>query len=164
MVQFNFAIIVTMENSNYNSVVVSAVCANTGKILIVQEMNAGNWTIPSLVITADQNTGEDFELVEKRLTELLRLAYGLNISRNMRLIASHSIKVGQDQNSLVLVFLMELQDFALIQSASPFKLAWIGSGEINKFEFAENVLTYLAKGFAMLPFMKKPKPVSGSSK
>jgi len=154
-----------MENNKLYSVLINAVIANEGKILILQKRlgrkhRSENWTIPRCRVENSQNDTEVFDIIEKTLIKDIRREVGVDINNNKWFIANNTSRHSEGHIELELVFLCEYQNGTAKALEDTINLAWISPRELNNYEFPQNIKNYIAKGFSLLPYMIRHKPVS----
>ena len=158
----------TMENNQFYSVLVNAVIAKDGKILISQRSlnekhQPGSWTIPGGKIENYNGEDEIFDIVDKTLAKEIREEVGIEIFNNTRLIANNTFRHTKGHIALALVFLCEYKEGIADALDDTINVAWISPQELNKYDFAPNVCEYISKGFAILPFMHVRKSINKSN-
>jgi len=151
-----------MENNKFYSVLVNAVIAKEGKILISQRSldeghEGGSWTIPGGKIENYNNEDEIFNIIEQTLIKEIQEEVGIEISSNIRLIANNTFRHTKGYITLALVFLCEYKSGEAKALEDTSNVAWITPKELNDYRFPPNVKDYIAKGFALLPYMHKFK-------
>ena len=151
-----------MENNKQYSVLVNGVIAKAGKILISrrsfqEKHQPGSWTIPGGKVENGPDSDEVFNIVEKTLVKEIREEVGIEISTNIRLIANNTFRHSEGHIVLALVFLCEFKSGNAQALEDTIDTVWITPQQLNEYEFAPNVRDYIAKGFALLPFMAKYK-------
>lgn len=149
-----------MQNNKTYGILINAVIARDGKILISKRSMAeahepGKWTIPGGKVENYNRQDEIFNIIETTLTKEISEEVGISISSNTKLIANNTFKHSLGHIVLVMVFLCEYQsgDARALDDTS--EVAWINSTELSNYDFAPNVKDYLARGFALLPFLKR---------
>lgn len=149
-----------MKNNMTFKVLVNAVIARDGKILISQrDMNEKHqpesWSIPGGKIENYDGEDEIFNIVEKTLVKEIQEEVGVEIKDNIHLITNNTFKHTQGHIVLALVFLCEYKSGEARPLEDTMDVRWISSKEINDYEFAPSVKEYIAKGFSFLPYMIK---------
>ena len=157
-----------MKKNNFCQVIVNAVVANEGKILICRRNiedghRSTTWTIPEGSIEDIQEGDEVSDIIEKTLNEKVRKEVGVEISGNVRLIANKCYRDPREGTVLELAFLCEFKRDVKQDIENTSHVKWISSQELNDYEFAGDVRDQIAKGFALLPFMIRRKPLSRRS-
>ena len=149
-----------MENNKLYSVIVNAVIAKDGKILISQRSleekhQPGSWTIPGGKIENYEGKDEIFDIVEFTLAKEIREEVGVEISSKVSLLANNTFRHTKGHLVLALEFLCEYKSGKATPLEDTAAVAWISPAELNNYKFAPNVKEYLAKGFALLPYFHK---------
>ena len=150
-----------MENKLY-SVIVNAVIYNNGKILISQRSQdekhqPGSWTVPGGKIENPVGTENELNIVENTLVKEIREEVGIEITGNFRMIANNTFHRSHGDLVLAIVFLCEYSSGIAKPLEDTINVKWISPTELNNFEFPPNVKDYIAKGFALLPYLPKKK-------
>lgn len=146
-----------MGNMFY-SVLINAVIAREGKILISRRSlkehhQPGSWSIPGGKV--ENSKDEEFDIVERTLRKEIKEEVGIEINDNIRLIANNTFKHTKGHITLTLVFLCEYRSGEAKAFKDTIDIAWIGSNEIDEYNYPDNFRDYIAKGFALLPFIRR---------
>ena len=148
--------------TNFYSVLINGVVARDGQILISrrsleEEHEPGRWTIPGGKV--EDLPGNDLEIgiIERTLAKEIREEVGVEITSNIHLLTNNTFRHTKGHMVLALVFLCEYQSGTAQALEDTSDVAWISSSEIGNYDFSSCVHDYIAKGFAFLPFMHKPK-------
>lgn len=152
-----------MPNYTYN-VLVNAVIVKQNKILIAQrsfteEHEPGSWSIPGGKVENSSNEIQVFNIVEKTLNKEIKEEVGIEISKNIHLIANNTFQHSKGHIVLALVFLCEYLDGEAKSLEDTENIKWISSNELDEYRFPPNVREYLVKGFSLIPFMIRSKNV-----
>lgn len=151
-----------MDNTSFYSILVNAVIVKEGKILISQRSMSekhqpGAWTIPGGKIENYDGKEEIFGIVETTLNKEVREEVGIEITKNIHLIMNNTFRHTKGHMVLALIFMCEYLDGDPQPLEDTINVKWIGSTEINDYEFAPNVKEYIAKGFSLIPYLTRKR-------
>jgi len=145
------------EKKKY-SVIINAVVAKDGKILIIQrgweeKHGPGTWSIPGGKL---EYVGMVYEALQKTAKKEVLEESGLEIKDEMYLIANNTFQHNEDNlQVMAIVFLCFYKSGRAKPLEDTADVKWIEAREINNFEFHNiNVKNYVLKGFE---FLKKIK-------
>jgi mutator protein MutT len=147
-----------MKKNKFYSVIVNAIIAHEGKILIAQrdfkdDHMPGMWSIPGGKV--ENIKDEEFSIIEKTLVKEIREEVGIEINNNIVLIANNTFKHTKGYIVLALVFLCQYKSGEARPLEDTIDIAWIDPNDIDDYTYPDNVRNNISKGFALLPFMKR---------
>ena len=136
-----------------HSVLINAIVEKSGKILISQrsqeEVHApGKWTIPGGKI--DLTDGNVWNIVEKTCAREVEEETGVKIQPQVQLLTNNTFIRSTGQHVVVLILLCHWQSGKAQPLEDTLSTRWITQDEINDYEFAPNVKTYIQQGFQAL--------------
>ena len=167
-----------MENQKIelHRVVVTAIIVKDGKFLIARRglhkrVQPGMWGVPGGGMELDDylNTPKTlgdcwYFAIEKTLKREVMEEVGVEITNNIRLIANNTFYHTKGHFVLAIVFLCQYKSGTSQALEDTINVAWISPQELDNYQFPPNVKDYIAKGFAILPFMSGNKNKSGKRK
>ncbi len=134
-------------------VIVNVVVEKDGKILVSQRSfeeghEPGKWTIPGGKV--DKTEGDVWNVLEATCAREVREETGIEIQNNLELLTNNTFIHSSGKHAIALIFLCHWKSGEPQALEDTINVKWISSVELDTLEFAQNVKTYLFKGFAFL--------------
>lgn len=134
-------------------VLVNAVVEKEGKILVSQRSfeethEPGKWTIPGGKVERTQ--GDVWNVIEETLAKEVMEETGVEIKENAELLTNNTFIRSTGQHVVALIFLCHWQAGEPQALEDTIGVAWISETELDNYQFAPNVRTYIEKGFDYL--------------
>lgn len=139
-------------------VLVNAVVEKNGKILICQRSpeevhEPGRWTIPGGKV--EKTPGNIWNIIEQTLAREVLEETGIKIQSKVHLVTNNTFFRSTGQHVVALVFLCRYKSGEARTLEDTINVKWISPKEVNSFQFAPNVKTYILKGFEFLKTKKE---------
>lgn len=134
-------------------VLVNAVVEKDGKILICQRSRKevhepGKWTAPGGKV--EKTSGNIWNIIEQTLRREVLEETGIEIRKRVYLITNNTFIHSTGQHVVALTFLCRYKSGKAKPLEDTIKVKWILPKEVDNYQFAPNVKSYILKGFEFL--------------
>ncbi len=134
-------------------ILVNAIVEKDDKILISQRSmeethEPGRWTIPGGKV--ERTEGDVWNVIEETLSKEVMEETGIEIKNNVQLLTNNTFIRSTGQHVVALTFICHWKAGEAKPLEDTINVKWISKDELNNFDFAPNVKTYIEKGFKAL--------------
>jgi ADP-ribose pyrophosphatase YjhB (NUDIX family) len=135
------------------SIIVNALVEKAGRILISQRSfsethEPGKWTIPGGKV--EQTEGDIFNIIEKTCAREVEEETGVQIKENIQLVTNNTFIRSNGQHVIALICLCHWHFGEAKALEDTINVKWISALDIDFYDFAPNVKSYLQKGFELI--------------
>lgn len=133
-----------------HSVIVNAVIFNGDKVLVSQRSleeahEPGKWTIPGGKV--ERTEGDVFNIIEDTLAREVMEETGVEIEKEVQLIANNTFIRSDGQHVIAMVFKCIYKSGDARPLEDTIDCKWATKNEVEKMDFSPNVKNYILKGF-----------------
>jgi 8-oxo-dGTP diphosphatase len=134
-------------------ILVNAVVAKEGKILVSQRSfeethEPGKWTIPGGKV--ERTAGDVWNVIEGTLAKEVMEETGVEIEEHAELLTNNTFIRSTGQHVVALIFLCHWKAGEAKALEDTIAVDWISLEDLDNYQFAPNVRTYIEKGFEYL--------------
>jgi 8-oxo-dGTP diphosphatase len=134
-------------------ILVNAVVEKDGKILVSQRSfeethEPGKWTIPGGKV--ERTAGDVWNVIEETLAKEVMEETGVEIEEQAELLTNNTFIRSTGQHVVALIFLCHWKSGEAQALEDTIGVAWIFPEDLDNYQFAPNVRTYIEKGFEYL--------------